>query len=319
MNKLSKIKTAILIPTYNREKILDVCLSYAAHSNQMDLFDIYVVDNGSTDSTKKVVNKYKHTFYIRQKQNVFIARALNEVFFQHKLQDTYKYIIVMANDVKVQKDTFITLMKFMEANPDLCLSSGVHYEWNSSIPRSTGLTINPLTSLLVNYLDDKPENIINHFHSMFIIRAARFVEVKGFNHVLYPMIFEEPDLGERMLNEKNKARVCMKTKFWHPIDIETKKNDNDKIEVRKERLYSNKPKAYLFFRNRIIYMRLHTSLLRFIVFYFIFNPVIFIYYLPTIQTQDIKYALLGLMHGSVFALTQNQDYISRRNRTVLSI
>ena len=65
------IDLSIIIPTLNRDRCLKSCLdSLICQSYYADKFEILVVDNGSTDNTKKVTeeiillsNKY-HIRYI---------------------------------------------------------------------------------------------------------------------------------------------------------------------------------------------------------------------------------------------------------------
>ena len=53
------IMVSIIIPTYNREEQLNRTLNSLIHlKSDPNLFEIIVVDNGSTDRTKDVVNKY---------------------------------------------------------------------------------------------------------------------------------------------------------------------------------------------------------------------------------------------------------------------
>ncbi len=310
-------KTAILMVSYNKSAVLDRCLEEIGKSVHKELFDVYVIDNGSKEDIAAVAKKHGAHF-TRNEKNVFVSRALNECFFNEKIADRYEYAVFMANDVLVDGRTFIEMQDFMDKHPEVGVTGPVHYEWNSQIPRSRGLTINPVTSLLVNFMDDKPDNRMNHFHSMYLIRTDAFTKVRGFDHVLYPMIFEEPDVGERIIRQGYGVRCTLNAKIWHPIEVGEKKQEATKIDVRQDRLYSNKPKAYLFFRNRIIYMSLYSKWWQFLVF-LIFNKLIFFYYLPTIKRQDIKYAIIGMLHGFRFAVTKDREYIKRKNKSVLGI
>jgi glycosyltransferase involved in cell wall biosynthesis len=54
------VKYSIIIPTLNRAKILDKCLTCIKNIRKPDLdFEVLVVDNGSADNTKEIIKKYE--------------------------------------------------------------------------------------------------------------------------------------------------------------------------------------------------------------------------------------------------------------------
>jgi GT2 family glycosyltransferase len=137
------------------------------------------------------------------------------------------------------------------------------------------------------------------------------------------MIYEEPDLGERMIRAGYTIEPCFAAHIWHPVSKEHNAIpsglQSSAARIPKERLYDNRVKAYLFFRNRIIYMSLYTNTLQFLIFYCIFNPLLFFYYLPSIRKRLVPVALLGVVHATLFAVTKNRQYIASKNHTILHI
>ena len=314
-----KTQAIVLIPTYNRASILKIALKHLNNSSKKELFDVCVVDNGSTDGTREVVKSHKGVLYLKERKNRFIAKALNNAFFQKKLHTKYKYIIIMANDVLVNKMTIKCLIEFMHNHPSIAVSGPSHYDWFTNELLNTGLTINPTTSLLSNKVSEPIGIGINHFHSCFIVRSDAFKKVRGFNATLFPMIFEEPDLGNRILKLGYRIAPCRSAKIWHPIELNKIKVRIPDLQVPKMRLYDSIPKAYLFFRNRIIYMSLHSRLIDFVIFYTLLNPVIFLYYLGSIRKDYFFYVFRGLLDGTVFAFTKNVNFIAKQNRKILHI
>ncbi len=314
-----KAQAIVLIPTYNRASILKITLIHLNKSSGKELFDVCVVDNGSTDETQKVVESFKNVLYRKESKNRFIAKALNNAFFQKKLYAKYRYVLIMANDVLVNYRTAENLIKFMEEHPDVGVSGPKHYDWFTNELLNEGLTINPITSLLNNNMPSKIVNNINHFHSCFIVRTDAFKQVGGFRPILFPMIYEEPDLGNRILKLGYTIAPCRTAKIWHPIELNKIKVRIPNLQVPKMRLYDSIPKAYLFFRNRIIYMSLHSRLDEFIIFYALYNPVIFLYYLGSIRKDYLSYALRGILDGTIFAFSRNVSFIKNRNKRILHI
>ncbi|KKP29995.1 MAG: Glycosyl transferase family 2 [Parcubacteria group bacterium GW2011_GWA2_31_28] len=315
MNKFPK--TAIIIPTYNSYQILNIVLQRLKSLKQQKFFDIFVVDNGSTDKTHEIVKQFRNVRYLRLPKNYFVCKAINIGFQKFVLQNKYKYLLIMAHDVLINPQTPLLMVKFLEIHNDVGLLGASHYEYATSILRTTGHSINLTTSMLINFTDDSLSNKINHFSSMYMLPTLLYEKLGGLDDVLFPMIFEEPDIGERILRNGYKIRCCTKAKIWHPIEFKKKKIP--KIQIREDRIYSTPAKTYFFFRNRLLYMSLYTSFFRFLIFYFIFNPVIFIYYLKKIKYEYIKYAINGFIDGSFFALTKNRRYIEKQNNSILNI
>ena len=55
------VKLSVIIPTRNRSNLLDkTLLSIANQFFPKDFFEVIVVDNGSTDNTKEVVEKHNN-------------------------------------------------------------------------------------------------------------------------------------------------------------------------------------------------------------------------------------------------------------------
>lgn len=58
------MKFSIIIPTYNRANLLDRCLQSLVNQTYKD-FEVIVCDDGSTDNTKEIYEKYKNNLNIQ--------------------------------------------------------------------------------------------------------------------------------------------------------------------------------------------------------------------------------------------------------------
>jgi GT2 family glycosyltransferase len=309
-------KTAVLLVAYNRAKVLDACLKALRRNSPKSLYEIFVVDNGSTEKVRDVCKKNKAS-YLRLPKNVYVSKALNLGFDHFNITEKFEYVILMGSDVLTDSSLILKLTEFMQKYHDVGVSGPSHYEITSKKLISIGVTVHRITSLLRNFTDKRKPHGMNHFHSLYITRSQIFKQIKGFDHVLFPMIYEEPDMGERILSLGYKIISCPGAKIWHPLDDADEKSTS--AQIRAKRLYSNRAKAYLFFRNRIIYMRRHSNLAQFVLFIMIWNPLISLLYLPTIDLKNMTVSLRGTVDGVLYGFSQDRSFIMKQNKKILGI
>lgn len=112
----------IVIPTYNRANLLVKCINsiYTQIENLTDI-DFIILDNCSTDNTKKIVSEYikdKNIIYIKNEKN--IGPDLN---FLKALQiSNSKYIHIISDDDYMMKNSFNYEYSFLKNNTDLDLA-----------------------------------------------------------------------------------------------------------------------------------------------------------------------------------------------------
>lgn len=67
-----KIDLSIIIPVYNAEKTLEMCLGSIVKQKTQYQFEIILVNDGSTDNSKEILNNYKNNY-----PNVFVIEQEN--------------------------------------------------------------------------------------------------------------------------------------------------------------------------------------------------------------------------------------------------
>jgi GT2 family glycosyltransferase len=313
-----KAPAAVMTIAYNRATVLELCLAGIIHKAHVSPQNIYIVDNGSTESVSTIAQKFKVN-YLRLDKNYFISRAINLGYSHFNIDQNYAYLTILGSDVLVDKTTITKQIHTLSKDPKIGMTGPAHIDIATKKLMNYAVTIDPVTSLLRSFLNPKMTQGANHFHSMYSVSTAAYDAVGGLDDVLFPMIFEEPDLGQRMMNNGYKIIPTPTAKIWHSLEYKLPKNQQKNVVVGQARLYNSPEKAYLFARNRIIYMRLHSSFLQFFIFLFVIHPIIALYYLLHIERQNIQYSMWGIVHGMYFALTKNRDYIKQKNKEVLGI
>lgn len=109
------MKASIIIPTYNRAKILKECLEALGKQSVKD-FEVIVVDDGGSDNTKEIVDSARglKTRYFRQKhsqqgvaRNKGIKKAIGE------------YIFFIGDDILPEKNWIEEHLRLHEENNDI--------------------------------------------------------------------------------------------------------------------------------------------------------------------------------------------------------
>ena len=111
-------KISVIIPVYNTEKYIEKCLESLAGQTMQD-FEVIIVNDGSTDNSKKVIKDYmkNSNLDIRylEKENGGLASARN-YGVERALG---KYISFLDSDDYLDKNLFSNLEKYMDEDIDL--------------------------------------------------------------------------------------------------------------------------------------------------------------------------------------------------------
>ena len=108
---------SVIVPTYNRANMLSGCID-AILNQTMDDFEIVVVDDGSTDETKKIIKRYKDPRVVYfEKKNGGQASARNLGIKKSR----GKYISLCDDDDRFYPDHLMTLSQFLDSHNDIGL------------------------------------------------------------------------------------------------------------------------------------------------------------------------------------------------------
>ena len=111
-------KFSILIPVYNTEKQLNICLDSVLGQTYKD-FEIIVVNDGSTDNSNKIIeeylNKYKDKIKYYYKNNTGIADTRNYAINKA----SGEYIIFIDSDDYIDKNLLEKLRTYTVNNTDM--------------------------------------------------------------------------------------------------------------------------------------------------------------------------------------------------------
>jgi len=106
---------SIIIVSWNTARLLEDCLASILANPPASPFEIWVVDNASTDDSPRIVHeKFSQVHLIENRENVGFARANNQAI--HRC--TGKYILLLNPDTLVASGALQALVDFLDENPE---------------------------------------------------------------------------------------------------------------------------------------------------------------------------------------------------------
>lgn len=104
----------IVIVNWNRKELLKKCLASIFDDKPPISYEVFVVDNGSIDSSAALVEEeFPQVHLIRNEENLGFSRANN----QGMRKGRGRYILLLNNDIEVLLGALVKMIQFMDANP----------------------------------------------------------------------------------------------------------------------------------------------------------------------------------------------------------
>jgi GT2 family glycosyltransferase len=109
------MKLSIIIVNWNTQKLLVECIDSVYASAPKTNFDIWVVDNASTDGSPDLIReRYPEVKLIQNRENIGFARANNQAYQQCE----GKYILLLNPDTVVEPNAIEDLVRFLDETPN---------------------------------------------------------------------------------------------------------------------------------------------------------------------------------------------------------
>jgi GT2 family glycosyltransferase len=197
-----------LIVTYNGEKWIKKCLDSLLASSIPT--DIYLIDNGSTDNTLKIVEKYPTVNFIINNCNVGFGKANNILL--KKLYKEYKYshYFLINQDAWVDKYCLHYLIEFALKNPKYGILSPMHYNHEFS----------EMDFNFQEYLAKSKKNSNDIFETDFVNAAFWLInktclEKTGIFNPYFTHYGEDKNYCNRMIHSGLKIGIVISAKANH--------------------------------------------------------------------------------------------------------
>jgi GT2 family glycosyltransferase len=104
---------SIIIVNYNTRKLTLECIESIYQSKMPSQFEIYVVDNASSDGSIEAICKaFPYVKIIANKENVGFSKANNQAILESK----GRYVLLLNSDTIVLENTISYIVDFMDTN-----------------------------------------------------------------------------------------------------------------------------------------------------------------------------------------------------------
>lgn len=106
---------SIVIATRDTRDLLDACLQSIRRATAGLEVEVVVVDNGSTDGTRELLDRHPEVVVVRNADNRGFAEANNQ-----GLRETRgRYLMLLNSDTEVDPASLRTLVEFMDRHPEV--------------------------------------------------------------------------------------------------------------------------------------------------------------------------------------------------------
>ena len=299
---------SVIIPTFNRAKMVYDCVRSVLATNYPSI-EVIVVDDCSPDDTKAQIaaafDRDPRVKYLRNERNSFQAASRNN----GRKAAHGTYLLFLDDDNIVHPEIFSELLKVFAAHPNagLVAPMAIHQRpgkenaiWSlgSDFNRWTSQPKDNKPNLPLDQLPAEPTIYpTTYYPNGFMVTAEAFDKVGGFDE-RYEQIFEESDFGWLIMEAGYEGFISTTARTDHYGFL----GPGCVPELRQ--LGIEKPRrTYCFARNRLRFARKHFNFLQILSVTFVFAPLSAAYYCAVAlknRRPDIAWAYFrGTLAGMI--------------------
>lgn len=206
---MDDVAISFIIVNWNTEALLEQCLDSIQETVLGIPYEIFVVDNGSTDGSVSMVRtRFPDVIVIANEDNRGFAAANNQALSRMN----GRYALLLNSDAMLTEDAALTLYEFMESHSSAAMACGQLLNEDGTVQNSIAPFPN-LFTLLMNeavleylmprkypskrYQHDTPVEIDSGIGACLIVRKTA-IDAVGMFDDNYFFFFEETDWAYRM-------------------------------------------------------------------------------------------------------------------------
>jgi len=284
MNKMNQPKVTVIIVAYNAEGMKNIfkqCLDSSLNL-KYDNYEVVVVNNGSTDKTREILEDYeKDLKIINLKKNYGLAGARNIAYKNSKSE----LVLLLDSDVIAEQDSLKEMVKISISDNKIGALGGIQVDYKKR--RVTGL--GGLCDIYGNWIVPKDKlnvNEVKESYYSYIPSAFLLVKRKVIGNTLHPKEFftfvEDVELCFRIWSRgyyvKLYPAVVCSHEFGTSTNIASKRN-----------LFLNRMLSHSYAKNSALLLSVDR---KFLPNMYILKLLGLILYLPIVETIHFPRYLL---------------------------
>lgn len=242
----------IVICNYNKSEYVCRCIESVLQSDTQD-FDIFMVDNASTDDSVEAVQKRfgDKVTILQNSENLGGSGGFN-TGIRKVLEEGYTYLMCLDNDAEVTKEAVRSLHEFLMKNPRVGMAgSKVYHKHAPEYVQQMGLNLHFETcsaeTLYADMLDNRdiPEVVycdtVAACSLMMPVKVVRKVGMMPEDNFIY---WDDMEWGYLVGKAGYQVAACGASKVYHEMSA----------NVRRENTFS----TYYLWRNRLHFFMKYT-------------------------------------------------------------
>ena len=212
----------IIILNWNGDSVLDSCIDSVSSIHYLHK-KLWLVDNGSSDNSAQIIEKYKGINLIKYDTNYGFAKGYNKAVSEMPL-NKQSYLMFLNNDTVVDKNILNPLIESIQEFGDRCIYGPLILYDNSPDTIWYGGGYIDLDQGIIKHIGLRQNNSINLKREKtdyitgccMVIHSSVFKELGGFNESL-GMYNEDVDLCLRAKNIGVNCIFVPESKVHHKI------------------------------------------------------------------------------------------------------
>lgn len=226
---MSALHVVAVVVNWNRREDTLACLASLHEMTNpgtgVEMLDLILVDNGSTDGTAEAVGeRFPTTEIISLPRNLGFAAGCN-VGLRRALESGADYVLLVNNDTVVAPDMLEQLMSIAKAHPDAGLLGPVVYRFDEpDCVWSAGYRQRPITMSAqppVGRPEDGAPYAVDRLYGCGLLIRRRALEEVGLFDERFFMYYEDADLCRRAQQAGYELLVVPAARMWHKVSAST--------------------------------------------------------------------------------------------------
>jgi len=187
MSKMNKPKVTIIIPVYNAEGMKNIfkqCLNSALNL-KYDNYEVVVVNSGSTDKTREILEDYEKDLKVINLKKDFGAAGARNIAYEKSKSE---FVLLLDSDVIAEQDSLKEMVKISISDNKIGALGGIQVDYKKR--NITGL--GGLCDIYGNWFVPKEKlnvNEVKESYYSYIPTAFLLVKRKVIGNTLHPKEF----------------------------------------------------------------------------------------------------------------------------------